>query len=249
MVASNAIAVRVAAPPVPARSFGLFSVAPPEAPTDSHALMGLGWESLACGRLPVWGDPCWNPDLAGGAKTVAACVPQHGGDAFTVYRYVNWSGGQLADGQAAAEATLAVGEQSAVEQYLWTRLLASDTGLGAGASPVLALALVEQALADNYMGQGVIHMTPTAATMLGGEYLERQGNRLYTIAGTPVVVGGGYVKGAPDTIIGTGVVVVRRGPVETLGAIDRNVNDVLALVERNYVIAWDCGAWSATYGS
>src|SRR4029077_14477552 len=98
---------------------------------------------------------------------------------------------------------------------------------GTPGDPIAALAAVEADLGANYHGTGVIHMGRYLGTILAN-YLQASGSKLQTKIGTPVVVGGGYDLAAADagpfTIYGTGALVVRRGTVDTLDAVDREVN-------------------------
>lgn len=113
-----------------------------------------------------------------------------------------------------------------------------STDLGASTSAAHALAMMENALGDQYAGVGTIHMSPFQATMLfADQLLVEEGGRLYTRLGTKVVVGTGY---ASTAMYGTGDVVVFRSAKEVNPAPDTANNVQRVLAERVYVVVADC---------
>lgn len=126
---------------------------------------------------------------------------------------------------------------------------------GGAYSPATALAKMEEALGDCYGGRGVIHMDRFVASLIsdgtGGLIVE--GGNLVTRLGTYVAAGAGYPGTAPDNvapaagtryIYGTGAVLIVRSAIERVGdfktTIDRATNAMVRLVERTYVVGWDC---------
>ena len=70
---------------------------------------------------------------------------------------------------------------------------------------------------------------------------------MLTALGTPVVIGGGYnvPESVTDTgtIIATGPLVMYRGDIDTReNAVDKAINSVSIVAQRDYVIGWDCVA-------
>ncbi len=172
--------------------------------------------------------------------------------------------------------------QKAVEQELWTGDLALSadhfdasyiTGFGsievspggAGTAADHALSALEWALGQCDAGAGVIHMTRDVASRLT-QFLVNKNGKIYTILGTPVVVGSGYVSGtdgapaaslpsvteayppipapgaAPTTswMYATGPLVVHLGPVEYLGERrDIATNEAIVLAGRPAAVYWD----------
>lgn len=126
------------------------------------------------------------------------------------------------------------------------------TGAASG-DPAAALGALEQALADCYKGQGVIHV-PIAAlsTLASAALIDRRGARLETFAGNQVVAGGGYpgtspAGAAPATgtswLYATGRPFIYRGPPRASAvrdSLNRAENTVQMLAERAFLVGWDC---------
>lgn len=233
---------RVEAPATVPLPFGLFSVAAPAAPGD-HGLIGITWESWACVKPETTTDKCINGTTPADLDFNANCPPQLSYKPITVYAAIKRNGQSLEVGSEQVRRVLKQGEQYAVEKFLDTALAAAVTTPTAAASPLAALGTVEAALGDNYMGVGVIHMDRATATRLDAQ-LVRNGSRLETILGTPVVVGAGYAHGTP-VIRGTGAVVVLADDVDTHSAWDMKINDELVLAQRTFLVGWDCYATGA----
>lgn len=118
-----------------------------------------------------------------------------------------------------------------------------------------AIGMVEGALASCYGGEGVIHVPAQAVIHLSNVgVVTRQGNQLRTLLGNVVAVYASGNREGPDGseasdgqgwIYGTGSVVARRSPIKPLGRrpgdfVGRAKNDVVYVVERTYVVDWDC---------
>ncbi len=127
--------------------------------------------------------------------------------------------------------------------------------LGTGAvGPVEALELLETAIAK--VGNGMIHVTPATATAWFANTLlvEARDGQLRTGLGTLVAVGAGYIGAYPndgshsvpddteDWAFASGFVEVHRDDDQILdslvNSLDRSVNDVTFIAERNYTVAW-----------
>src|SRR5262245_8339862 len=198
MATLSQLYTRVEAPKVVPHPYGLFSVAPPTAPGD-HGLVGIQWESWACIDANTTTDACINGTTPG-AKQFENCPANIDFKPITVYLGIKRTGQSLDVGAAQVPRVLQDAEEYAIEKHLWG-LLTTDIAVTATEyEPATALGGVEYALATNYMGTGVIHMNAITATRLA-QYLVRNGNRLETMLGTPVVVGAGY---STATIFGTG---------------------------------------------
>jgi len=174
------------------------------------------------------------------------------------------------EAQRIATAQLEAREIQRVEQAFWSGDLGSQPNLqkydgttsvilGGAAQPLdLGIGYLEYQIATQYGSQGVIHMTRGMALMaLGRELLVTEGDRLYTRLGTPVVAGTGYSgegpTGQPATeyaqswAFATPAMFGYRGEIVTGSAepgdlLDRTNNDLYALAERMYLLAFDpCG--------
>jgi hypothetical protein len=116
----------------------------------------------------------------------------------------------------------------------------------------VALGLLEAELARCHPGQGIIHVSIDLIALLDNAYLlERVGDQLLTGAGNIVVPGAGYVGAAPDGTFTAGVrwmyatppVFGYRSDVRVMppeSTLDRTDNTVMAIIERNYVLGYDC---------
>ena len=227
---------RIEAPTVVPHPFGLFSVAPPAAPGD-HGLVGVQWESWACIDINTTTDACISGGTAPGPKEFELCPNTISFKPITVYLGIKRTGQSFDVGEAQVRRVLEDAEEYAVEEYLWG-LLAADVTEAAALSPEGALAAVEEALADGYMGTGVIHMSRGTAIRLA-THLVRSGDHLETVVGTPVAAGAGY---SATAIYGTGALTVQRDGIAVHNAWDTAINDELVLAERTYVAGWDCFA-------
>lgn len=130
--------------------------------------------------------------------------------------------------------------------------------LGGGATGFLAgLGLLQDALADQYGGQGVLHSPrqvepffPDSVRLEGANLVTRLGNVLSFGAGYPNESPAGVAAGAGQAwLYATGPVVVRRSTVKPVGgyleSVDGLVNTVTRFVERTYTVGWDpAKAWA-----
>lgn len=256
MATMTGLAHNVTAPAVAPYRFGLFSVVPEAPPDDPHlGAIGLySWESDWCSEaVGVTGSPCVQDNPAAIAIDSTVCnvsqfVP------FWVYAYSqSGAGAYLSDElQAQARDRLVNGSQFGVEQQMWAQLDAAVTQV-AVTGAVAGLAYVEQRLAQDYKGLGVVHMGRYAGIVLGQMgLLTPDGQVLRTKLGTPVVVGGGYqqVGGALPTtvdVFGSGpLVLVGGAPTIIPAVIDPLINNVHALAFKPYVVGWDCLAVGVT---
>lgn len=245
--------------------YNLLRVATVVADPDLHYLAGgavYPYPTLADGSQH---DPCstgtTREKLAGGTVP----LPEFG--AFTVYVAETCSAVGIGDdGAFRARATVALSalEAALVEQefafgnampgnpYLTdaSAAIVDSSGLG----PALALALLEDEIAETGK-MGVIHTTPGVATaLIGAQLAFRDGGLLKTGLGTPIVAGYGYVGMVPlgqaalgageGWMIATGPIEIRRTEMEMLPgslaeALDRLQNDVTYRAERYYLVDWD----------
>jgi hypothetical protein len=187
------------------------------------------------------------------------------------------------NGEAEAEGRRALewGEGAAVEAVFWTGAVA-PTGAGISIEPhlaanaavvsdgvtiqtaatvvsgtaqklKLALGLLEDALADCYNGQGVIHVPRIFGPFLAdGGIVYKQGNQLVTLNGNLVALGTGYTGSSPAGVAGTttamwiyatGAVMMRRSDIDVPSfpeSFNRLKNDLVLITERTYSVAWEC---------
>lgn len=127
--------------------------------------------------------------------------------------------------------------------------------LGGGAvAPREGMAILEDAIAENYGGTGLIHATPGTTDLLSSILETDDTGTIYTQAGTPVVSGFGYV-GAEANSVAPGdqqawmfasppMEVYLTDPVTTdlRSSLDRGNNEVSFIVERFALAYWDIAA-------
>lgn len=219
---------------------------------------GVVFEALTCEPAGGIGNPDCDPETptVGLPKVLDQGMGEVGeASPFTVYGHHTCSpiGGTFARAQDLANQHLQVREEARVEQALWTGDLGNVPNLSGAngyAAPVnlgtlslwRAVSLLEQEIAARYGSLGVIHMSRENASRLMKEGdLTRQGGRLFTAMGTPIVAGTGY---ASDRIVGTPALFGYRGDVFTSSnrpgdLLDRATNDLYAIAERTYLVGFD----------
>jgi hypothetical protein len=162
---------------------------------------------------------------------------------------------EKAELERAFRANESVGVERALMQTRFTTPAATDITPAAGAvDPKVGLALLEQDAAANYAGVPTIHVSRGIGSLLfTANAIQKQGNRYYSWQGSKVASGGGY--GAPNNgptgaapaageqwIYASGEVLIARGGLFSEVTLNRDTNEVVALVERPYVAAVDCYA-------
>lgn len=258
----------VAAPPVVPYRYGLFSVVSPRnaevAPNgaiDDHWRAGVVFDSQACADGAITQGACIDPEgpFYSSPLNPSGCAPVKTFDPFTVYVYNTDSipGYTLEQHMAQTVERLVNNEQRLVEES-FLQIVNDCAATDPNTSPDLSdyslefsLGYLEQFLANNYGGTGVIYMSRQAATMLW-ENLRVEGARLVTTTGTPVVAYGGYQSSAlPPTVLSgmfaTGTPLMYRGDVDVReAAINKAVNEVSYIAQRDYVVGFDCVCMAAT---
>ena len=252
----------VPAPIAIPRRFGLFSQAEirtaqvTEAGVDEHWRLGIQWQSQNCSTVKVTTNDCLTAGMSeyppGEAKDPDEYCEVREFAPFTVYAYNDDDipGHTLAEHEQNAIARLVNDEQRAVEAEVWTNILA-EAGAPVDLTAFTAkqgLGALEAGWADLHGIQPTVHLSVNAATVLG-DCLYREGSRLFTYTGSPVVVGGGYFLPSADAAIiaVTGPVVMYRSEINTqANAVAKATNQVSIIAERDYVVGWDCGSLAAT---
>ncbi|MET9321993.1 cupin [Streptomyces sp. NPDC003038] len=235
-----------------------------------HELNGVEWITFGCCPVNDWPDPCDDEspsDESPGAPTQKEfCRPalEHASP-ITVYAGIECStlGWSYEEARAHAQASLALGEQQALEAAWWRDTLAmTAVDLTPAAGPVTVeqgVAALEGCLAESYGGVGTLHVPVGVASLLGCCNVLREDpatGTLRTLAGHCAVIGAGYsvmntgpgnIPAEPGTgwLYITGPVAIRRGPVDTIPdqrgqSINIRSNDMRLLVERTYVVGTTC---------
>lgn len=204
-----------------------------------------------------------------GTKTFSSMESPVSGAPFIVGASYQCSpvGMDLTEAEKRLRIRLALREQRAVEQRIWSgftgvlgtlpSLFADATILGPASCITEAVELLEQWLADQAIVGGVIHARPGMVSHMAASFQLQAPSPdpriLRTHLGTPVVFGQGYggtgpSGNAPTTdvewLYATGRVLIWRAEAQVpplRQTFDRANNNVLALIERPYAVAIECG--------
>jgi hypothetical protein len=274
-VVLTAARVLVAPPVRTPLPYGLLSAAQMPSDSDSHWQNGVQYQPDSCEPAKITTTDCPTPPAD---KLPTMPMGIQAANPFTVYTMPLCSPiGYIDEARTRAVAALTSGEARAVEREFWTgefgtlpnltvtgaavtgldgaiEQCASTTVSGSPVSPVVGLALLEEALSACYGNEGVIHITPAVLTFLRTNgSITVDGARLRSPNGHLVAAGAGYPGTGPDDVLtpgvrwayATGAVFVRRSEIMVPTArpsdiVSRTKNDVLLVAERTYVIGWDC---------
>ena len=258
-------------PPPPPRPYGLFDVAlgPMQFPVPAAEGAGVIYVPDTCeDDVFLYAMNC--PPVSG-SKTFSTNESPVSGMPFAVITSYTCGtfGYTFEEVEQKVRTRMMLREQRAVERRIWqgsplggiggiAGLFQSATTLTAASCPTEALSSLEQALADNGVLGGVIHARPYMAAQLSNNYLiyEGPGRLKRTALNTPYVFGQGYngtgpagqaVTATTEWMYATGRVMVWANEVhvpplrETL---DRSLNQQMALAERVFAVAIECGVWA-----
>jgi len=146
--------------------------------------------------------------------------------------------GSSADYAERARNLLEGGVDRVLEERLAT-WAAGGTALTAGSSLTDALAIVDNALDDDYPGQGVILMNRGDAVRASAE-----GSLDWSLDGTPTTVNGTPVIASSrvdaGAVLGVGAITVLHTNVETFPGVDFRTNRDWQVAESVYAIIVDC---------
>lgn len=240
-------AVIVDAPPREAYDFGLFSVL--DFGEASRGSVPIVWESQGCVVPEAVRDACLHGADPHTKSGTVVCGDQWS-TGFSVYAMDKSSLGRSGVDNSRATAQLEYAEQVQVEYHLLLLLDEHSTVVTPveGASPytpLIALALIEQAISGRG-GKGTIVMSRYLATILS-DHLVASGGRLTTKLGTPIVAIGAEYDTPADAMNVYGVTGLKgvRGAVATSTEVDREINDLSAVAERDYSLGFECDAFMA----
>lgn len=257
-------------PPAPPRPYGLFDVAlgPMEFPTRNVG-GGVIYVPDTCADDFFLVDMSCPPVT--GTKTFTGIETPVSGGPFAVYTsYTCGSlGFSFAEAEQRVRTRMALREQRAVEQRLWsgssgaggtiTGLFRNATDLGTAGCVTEAVEVLEQTLADNGVIGGIIHARPGMAAHLSASHLvtQGQGRRKVSLNETPFVFGQGYdgtgptgqaVTGDAEWLYASGRVLVWQDPEVQVPpprqTFDKAANQMYLIAERVYAVAVECGVWA-----
>lgn len=250
----------VAGPEPRAVRYGLFTAALGPLPLPEHGLAGgLVYEPVSCGYSRIYPASCHTDERRtvktfDGENEAVEALP------FVVYSTLQCgaAGKTSSDLEAKVRRRLANGEQTSAEAGM-AAILAS------GATPVTppgitlsdTIGELEQWLyginpsGQNYGYVGCLHCSPRIAAYAALEDLivQDSGPLLRTRMGTVWSFGGGYPDDGTIYISGQPTIwksedIYVPDPVQTF---DRSANQWMLVAEREYAVAYDCLAASATF--
>lgn len=257
-------------PPTPPRPYGLFDVAlgPMAFPVPASEAGGVIYVPDTCeDDVFLYQMNC---PAVSGSKTFSVNESAVSGAPFgVVTSYTCGSiGYSFEEVEQKVRTRMMLREQRAVERRVWQGsplggiggipgLFQSATSLGTAGCITEAIEILEQALADNGVIGGIIHARPGMAAHMAQAHLTERVGRLYTTyLGTPMVFGQGYDGTGPagqatttdaEYMYASGRVLIWQSEVyvpplrETF---DRSTNQQMALAERIYAVAIECGIWA-----
>lgn len=233
---------------------------------------GLEYQTSVCDLPIGYEVNCEDSDDPSRDKTFPESIDTITGDPFVVYSsytcgivgLVNWGRDRV---RQYLYNQLVAGEQATVERLFSigtvgvSPSLVGAVNLGNAQGPVQAVSILEEWLYERYGLPGVIHAPMAAAPYLSGSHVvyldgSAQTGIWRTNVGTAVSLGNyagtgpsGQVPAAGDTwLYITGQVAVWRTPDSELfvpdmsQAINRSTNVLTTVMEREYVLTYDCYA-------
>jgi hypothetical protein len=257
-------------PPAPPRPYGLFDVAlgPMAFPVPASEAGGVIYVPDTCeDDVFLYQMNC---PAVSGSKTFSVNESAVSGAPFgVVTSYTCGSiGYSFEEVEQKVRTRMALREQRAVERRVWQGsplggiggipgLFQAATSLGTAACVTEAVEMLEQALADNGVIGGIIHARPgMSAHMAQAHQTERVGRLYTTYLGTPVVFGQGYDGTGPagqatstndEYMYASGRVLIWQSEVyvpSVRETFNRSTNQQMALAERIYAVAIECGIWA-----
>lgn len=195
----------------------------------------------------LWSD-CPTKDLKSPPWTTVVETP------FTIYADVVCQTMSFDDATRSVRDLLDLSGPKAIERRYWWSLINDATVLTGddGIDPATAIAALEQYLADNYNGGGLIHTSVWGVAHLSSAGLldstATGDERLRTWRGTPVVVGSGYSRSGSDNPVdesewwmaATGEITIRMSSIDIFDVVDKTTNQRIALAEQTVVVSDDC---------
>lgn len=228
---------------------GLLRVANVIDSNDPHILQGITYVPDGCDVPLITPGSCWvtNSPTPPANKTFQGIDdPVTTQLSFVLHAAVKCFMGPDEDFMERARRVLREGESVAVEKAVKSQLFDPVASLATETTFPGALGRAEQWLSANYPALGMVHLDRRVATINEGMFEISKDYVLSTKQGVPVANGGGYgaTTGAgsdPYTIFATGQVNIWRSPIVEVGTQEVEKNSTIAIVERHFAVAVDCG--------
>lgn len=231
--------IQIEAPPRSDRLGGIGDIATFRSNDRLGAAAEVVFQSDACSFPSTEENRCYAAAVVSDKSFTGIDVVDAIGAPFTLYAGVKCFAGPDPDELQRASEILDRGRDRELENALevWA---AGGTVLAAGGFVINAIANVEQALDDQYLGRGVILMSRADAVMAAADQalIADGSGRLFTPNGTPVIASG---RVTPGVVYGLGAIVVEYTDTFTREVIQTELNQHFALAEAMFVLAVDCG--------
>jgi hypothetical protein len=271
-MANVAPPVLIEAPTPPPRPPGLFDVAlgPLEMPRPEAQGGGVMYVPDTCtDDVFLYAINC---PAVSGSKTFSGIETAVSGAPFGVITSytcgsIGWT---IQEIENRIQLRMSLREQRAVERRVWqgfdnsnaqgalTGLFRGATSLGSAGCPTEAVAMLEQALADNGVVGGAIHARPYMSAHLAQSHqtIAGQGRRFFTYRGTPIAFGEGYdgtgptgqaVTSTVEYMYASGRVVIWGSPIQIPDprqTMARTTNQMNVIGEKVFVATVECGVWA-----
>jgi hypothetical protein len=194
----------------------------------------------------VWLDMCEPP---GGALKEFMSLSPVVGDPFTAYDALECYpvGVSAEEQESRLRGTFDVKAEAVAEAQLQALIQASGYGVIASTSLVDMIADLEEELAANYAGQGMLHFDRHTALVAGSRHVLKDPDDVdtpaRTINGTPAVLGRGYEQSPGNYwAAATGRVNVLRGPLLVTQTGPMSDSPPRVLAEQTMVLLVECVA-------
>jgi hypothetical protein len=223
------------------RAGGIKNVADVQSFERAFAAEGIDWQSPGCSFPEPAPGLCWG-NVVVAEKAYNGISNLESGPVFALYAGVECFLETEAASEYSARATalLDAGEDRAIEAMLRTYVETLLLGRSNATSWAEAIGMLEYMADIGYLGRPVILMNRSDAIVAKGLGLlegDKDGN-IWTINGTPVLSSGSFTQNQP-TVIGD-LTLYRSDSVAT-PAEDPITNMAMAIAERAYALAIDCG--------
>ena len=232
--------------PAPAPQRGLFSVIEVVDNVDPHLLMGAEYMTNRCTAGCVWLHMCEPPQ---GELKQFMTLNMVWGDPFTVYDALECFpvGVTAAEQASRLQGTFDVKAEAVAEAQLQNLIQSSGYSVIDSSTLVDMVADLEEELAANYAGQGLLHFDRHTALVAASRHILKDPEDVdlpaRTINGTPAVLGRGYEQSPGNYWAGaTGRVTLLRGPLVITDAPPLGDNRQRVLAEQVMVLLVECVA-------
>lgn len=217
---------------------GLFDVVDVVDGGSQRSILGVEYLTDVCTPAKTWDEWC----VTNGAVKEASDLSLVEGSNFVVYAALTCPLGMSQDEQERRlRDTFDMKAEVQVEKAVWATLTSAPSDADADMIFKIVSAL-EQSLAENYAGRGLLHMGRGGAVLAGAEGAFQPATSdtapIQTVNGTRVVMGRGYGNG--QMVAASGQVSVLRGPLHVYRTTQTTTTGAMVLAEQAYTVLVEC---------